>query len=160
MTESPTTARDPASAPRNDGTSATPGTPGRPGRPSRRATLGFYTAVTVGLLTGFVLWVHAVVDQPPVRLAKPRVQQEATGARVQTLARNHSSVAYCVAVEMQADDRDGRTLEKVVATSSSGEVIRPNQTVNFVGVFSQMTEEEIDEKLDEYVAYITRREKC
>ncbi len=156
----------PASAPasaseRASGRADDPGDDRTAGRASRRMTVAFYTAVTVGLVVSFGLWVHAVVDQPPVKLAEPRVQQDDSGARVQTLAHNQSAtITYCVEVEMQAIDRDGRTLEKVVATSSSGDAIRPGQKANFVGVFTQMTATEINEELDEYVAYVTRRTEC
>jgi hypothetical protein len=128
---------------------------------SRRATVWFYSLAALGLAGGFALWVHAVVDQPPVKVGELRIQQQDTGARVQTLAHNTSAeVTYCVEIEMQAVDRDGGTLEKVVATSSSGDAIRPGQKANFVGEFSELTPKEISEELDEYVAYVTRREPC
>jgi hypothetical protein len=123
----------------------------------------FWVFVVGGMLVAFVLGVREIVDRPPVRLSEVRVGDEAeVTTRVQTLARNFSSTTtYCVEVTITAVDGDGLTLAEAVAAPNQGDGrLTPGASVNMAAVLTDLTAQELDEELDEYLAFVTRREPC
>jgi hypothetical protein len=123
----------------------------------------FWVFVVSGMLVAFALGVREIVDRPPVRLSEVRVGDEAEGTtRVQTLARNFSSTTtYCVEVTITAVDGDGLTLAEAVAIPNQGDGrLAPGASVNMAAVLTDLTAQELDEELDEYLAFVTQREPC
>jgi hypothetical protein len=122
----------------------------------------FYVVVVLGIIVGFALGVREIVDRPPVRLSEVRVGDEAEGTtRAQVLARNHSSTTYCVEVTILAVDGDGLTLAEAIAVPNQGDGrLEPGANVNMGAVLTDLTTQEIDEELDEYLAFVTDRQEC
>jgi hypothetical protein len=119
--------------------------------------------VVAGIVVAFALGVREIVDRPPVRLSEVRVGDEAGGTtRVQTLARNYSSTTtYCVEVTITAVDGDGLTLAEGVAVPNQGDGrLAPGASVNMAAVLEDLTQQELDEELDEYLAFVTDRHEC
>ena len=122
----------------------------------------FYALVIVGIVLGFALGVREIIDRPPVRLSEVRVGDEAAGTtRAQVLARNHSSTTYCVEVTITAVDGDGLTLAESVAVPNQGDsILAPGDSVNMSAVLTDLDQQELDEELDEYLAFVTDRQEC
>ncbi len=122
----------------------------------------FYVVVILGMIVAFVLGVREIVDRPPVRLSEVRVGDEAEGTtRGQVLARNHSSTTYCVEVTITAVDGDGLTLAEAIAVPNQGDGrLAPGASVNMGAVLTDLTAQEIDEELDEYLAFVNDRQAC
>jgi hypothetical protein len=124
----------------------------------------FYAVVTIGILLGFGLGVREVVDKDPVRLGTVREGTAEDGTlRAQVLAKNWSSkTTYCVTVKITAVDRDGRTLAEGIAMPLRGEdsKLTPGQSLNLATPLPDLTQQEIDEKLSDYLAFVTERHKC
>jgi hypothetical protein len=131
--------------------------------PRDRSGPAFYALVVAGIALAFGLGVREIVDQPPVRLSAVRVGDEAGGAtQAQVLARSHSSeTTYCIEVTIRAVDGDGLTLAEAVAAPNQGEGrLAPGDSVNLAAVLTDLTQQELDEELDEYLAFVTDREEC
>jgi hypothetical protein len=123
----------------------------------------FWVFVVAGIVVAFALGVREIVDRPPVRLSEVRVGDEAGGTtRVQTLARNYSSTTtYCVEVTITAVDGDGLTLAEAVAVPNQGDGrLAPGASVNMAAVLEDLTQQELDEELDEYLTFVTDRREC
>ena len=123
----------------------------------------FWAVVVIGIITGFALGVREIIDQPPVTLSDVRVGDDTGGApRVQVLAENESSTTtYCIEVTISAVDSDGLTLAEAVAAPTRGEpVLGPGQSINLSAELTDLTPQQIDEELDEYLAFVTSRRAC
>ena len=132
-----------------------------PGR-DRWAPL-FWAVVVIGIITGFALGVREIIDSPPVTLSDVRVGDDTGGPpRVQVLAENESSnTTYCIEVTISAVDSDGLTLAEAVAAPTRGEpVLGPGQSINLSAELTDLTRQQIDEELDEYLAFVTSRRAC
>src|SRR5262245_6947190 len=128
----------------------------------RWATL-FWIFVIGGMLTGFVLGVRGIIERPPVTVSDVRVGDEEAGApRAQVLARNESSTTtYCFEVTIRAVDGDGLTLAEATAVSNDGETrLGPGDSANLAAELTDLTAQEVDEELDEYLAFVTERHAC
>jgi hypothetical protein len=123
----------------------------------------FWALIVAGIAGGFALGVREIVDRPPVSLSEVRVGDDAEGApRVQVLARNDSSsTTYCVEVTITAVDGDGLTLAEAIALPNRGEPrLGPGQSSNLAAELTDLTAQEVDEELDEYLAFVTDRHAC
>jgi hypothetical protein len=122
----------------------------------------FWVFVVVGIVVAFALGVREIIDRPPVRLSAVRVGDEAGGTtRAQVLARNESSTTYCVEVLITAVDGDGLTLAEAIAVPNQGDGrLAPGASVNMAAVLTDLTQQELDEELDEYLAFVTERQEC
>ena len=123
----------------------------------------FQIFVTVGIIVSAVLGVREVIDKPIIRLGDVRsTHKVGQPVRAQVLARNSSSKqTYCVEITFEAVDRDGLTLERQVAKATTGKsTLRPGQSVNFAANFKDITDKEIKEKLDDFLAFVTERQEC
>jgi hypothetical protein len=124
----------------------------------------FYALVTIGMLLGFGLGVREVIDKDPVRLGTVREGAADDGTlRAQVLAKNWSSATtYCVTVKITAVDRDGRTLAEGIAVPLRGEEskLKPGESLNLAAPLPDLTQREIDEKLSDYLAFVTERHRC
>ena len=80
----------------------------------------------------------------------------------QVLARNTSEdTTYCIEVTITATDRDGLSLSTAVAEPTTGDgTLGPGRTANFNASFDDLTQQEIDEELDSYYAFVTHQEDC
>jgi hypothetical protein len=128
----------------------------------RWATL-FWIVVIGGMIVGFALGVREIIDRPPVTVSEVRVGDEEAGApRAQVLARNESSTTtYCFEVTIRAVDGDGLTLAEAIAVSNDGEArLGPGDSANLAAELTDLTAQEIDEELDEYLAFVTERHEC
>jgi hypothetical protein len=131
--------------------------------PSRRRALAFHGIVAVGILIGAGTTIAEIVDRPPVQLGEERDSRDDGVSRVQVLADNQSEgVAYCVEIRVGAFDAEGLDLQdEVVAEPRQGEGrLRPGQSVNFVASLEDISDQELREELDEFVAYVAEREPC
>jgi len=123
----------------------------------------FHVVVGVGLVVGASATVAEIVNRPPVRLDDVRDAREGTVSRVQVLAKNYSEeTTYCVEIRISALDGEGLDLQdEVVAEPRQGDGrIRPGQSVNFVAELDGISEQELREELDEFVAHVASRETC
>ncbi|HWM22599.1 MAG TPA: hypothetical protein VNO51_23100 [Ilumatobacteraceae bacterium] len=123
----------------------------------------FHAFVIIGMILAAVLGIREVIDEPIVRLSDVRsTRDEGTAPRAQVLARNHSATTtYCIEITFEAIDGDGLSLESVVAEpTTGGPSLRPGQSSNFAAVFENLTEIEIREDLDDFLAFVTDRTEC
>ncbi len=130
--------------------------------PARRTSLVFHALVALGLVIGFAAWVYEIVDKPAVRLEDERVGRDGLVSTVQVLATNFSSEHdYCVEIRMTALSRGGFDIQEVPAEPTRGDGrITPGQSVNFIGTFDGLNEEDYRERLDEFQAFVDRSERC
>jgi hypothetical protein len=127
-----------------------------------RWAVWFFTLIVVGIVTGVSLWIYEIVDKPAIRLEEERVSREGLVATVQVLATNYSKTYdYCVEISIAALSRGGFNTAEVEAepTRDDGR-ITPGQSVNFVGVFEGLTEEDYRERVDEFQAFVEHSERC
>lgn len=128
----------------------------------RWATL-FWIVVIGGMIVGFALGVREIIDRPPVTLSDVRVGDDEAGApRAQVLARNESTITtYCFEVTIRAVDGDGLTLAEAVAVGRDGETrLEPGDSANLAAELTDLTAQEVDEELDDYLAFVTERHAC
>jgi hypothetical protein len=123
----------------------------------------FWAFVVVGMVVAFALGVREIIERPPVTLSDVRVGDDVGGApRAQVLARNDSSTTtYCFEVTITAVDGDGLTLAEAIAAPTRGEArLAPGQNANLAADLTDLTAQEVDEELDEYLAFVTARRAC
>ena len=123
----------------------------------------FIAFVTVGLIVATVLGVREIVNEPVIQLDDVRGSEEGvTPVEAQVLARNTTEdTTYCIEVTITATDRDGLSLATAVAEPTTGDgTLKPGRTANFNATFDDLTQQEIDEKLDSYFAFVTRQDTC
>jgi hypothetical protein len=123
----------------------------------------FVVFVTAGILVASVLGIREVVREPVMQLDDVRGSERGVlPVQAQVLAVNTSDdTTYCVEITITASDRDGLSLEEQIAepTTGGGE-LAPGRSANFVAVFDELSEQEIDEELDSYYAFVTGAEPC
>jgi hypothetical protein len=130
--------------------------------PDRHRNL-FRLVVTAGIVLAAVLGIREVIVEPVIQLDDVRHSDEGVvPVQAQVLARNVSdSDTYCVEVTLRVTDTDGQTLESKVAEPTTGDgTLGPGRSVNFVAQFDGLTQQEIDEELDEFFAFVTRSDRC
>ena len=123
----------------------------------------FIAFVTVGIIVATVLGFREIVNEPVIQLDDVRGSEEGvTPVEAQVLARNTSDdTTYCIEVTITATDRDGLSLASVVAQPTTGDgTLAPGRTANFNAEFDDLTQQEIDEELDTYYAFVTHQEVC
>lgn len=122
----------------------------------------FVTMVGLGLTVGFVLGTREALDDPVLDVEEPRVRVEGGVATVQVTVRNTSTdTAYCPEVGIAAVDREGLDLDSGVAPPDLGDGrIEPRGNANFIGTLTDLSQQELDEELDEYVAFIEDENPC
>ena len=123
----------------------------------------FIVFVTVGIVLAAVLGIREVVNEPVIQLDDVRGSEEdVVPPQAQVLARNTSEdTTYCVEVTISATDRDGLSLATAVAAPTTGDgTLQPGRSANFIAQFEDLTDQEIDEELDSYYAFVTRAEPC
>ena len=123
----------------------------------------FIAFVTVGIVLAAVLGIREVVNEPIIQLDDVRGSEEdVVSPQAQVLARNTSEdTTYCVEVTISATDRDGLSLATAVAAPTTGDgTLQPGRSANFIAQFEDLTDQEIDEELDSYYAFVTRAEPC
>ena len=123
----------------------------------------FIAFVTVGIIVATVLGVREIINEPVIQLDAVRGSDEGvTPVEAQVLARNTSEdTTYCIEVTITATDRDGLSLASAVAEATTGDgTLGPGRSANFNATFNDLTQQEIDEKLDSYYAFVTHQETC
>lgn len=122
----------------------------------------FYAAVVLGIVAGMTLGILEILDRPVIELGDERVRRDGLVATVQVLATNDSDdTTYCVEVRIAARDREGFDLQDVPAEPRDGEGrMRPGRTLNFTAVFDELDEQDYEEELDEFAAYVDERSEC
>lgn len=127
---------------------------------TRRALFG--VLITAGFLVGLVLGLREVYDRPVLDVGEPRVRVEGLTATVQVTVRNTSEdVAYCPVVGVAALDRDGLDLAKAPAFVDLGDArLAPKASANFVGVLTGISQQDFEEQLSEYDAFVEQENPC
>ena len=123
----------------------------------------FIAFVSIGIVLAAVLGIREVVNEPVIQLDDVRGSEEdVVPPQAQVLARNTSEdTTYCVEVTISATDRDGLSLATAVAAPTTGDgTLQPGRSANFIAQFDDLTEQEIDEELDSYYAFVTRADPC
>ncbi len=122
----------------------------------------FVAIVTLGLALGLVLGIREASQKPVLKIGEPRVRVEGTTATVQITVKNTSKDdVYCPKVGIAAIDGDGLDLASGVALPDLTDGrLAPRTSANFIGTLTGLTETELDEKLDEYVAFIIDKNPC
>ena len=124
--------------------------------------LVFVGIVTLGLALGLVLGIREANQTPVLKIGEPRVRVEGTVATIQITVKNTSeNTVYCPTVGIAAVDRDGLDLDSGVAKPDLTDGrLAPRASANFIGTLTKITQQELDEKLDEYVAFIIDKNPC
>jgi hypothetical protein len=122
----------------------------------------FASLVTFGITAGFVLGVREAFIDPVLDVGDPRVRVEDGVATVQVSITNTSEdTPYCPTVRIAAVDREGLDLDSGFADPDlSDGRIQPRGSVNFIGTLPDIEQQELDEELDEYVAFIEEENPC
>ena len=122
----------------------------------------FLAIVTLGIGLGLVLGVREATQKPVLKIGEPRVRVEGTIATIQITVKNTSeNTVYCPTVGIAAVDRDGLDLDKGTAEPDLTDGrLAPRASANYIGTLSHITQKELDEKLDEYVAFIIDKNPC
>ena len=123
----------------------------------------FVVFVSVGIVLASVLGIREIITEPVIQLDDVRGSEEGVmPAEAQVLARNTSDdTTYCIEVTITATDRDGLSLATAVAAPTTGDgTLGPGRSANFNATFDDLTQQEMDEKLDSYYAFVTRQEAC
>lgn len=124
--------------------------------------VAFLSIVTLGLVLGFALGIREARQKEVLKIGEPRVRVEGTDATIQITVKNTSeNTVYCPEVGIAAVDRDGLDLDKGVALPDiSDGRLPPRAQANYIGTLTELTQQDIDEKLDEYVAFIIDENEC
>jgi hypothetical protein len=123
----------------------------------------FIVFVTIGIVMAAVLGIREVISEPVIQLDDVRgSDQDVMPLEAQVLARNTSEdTTYCIEVTVTATDRDGLSLATAVAEPTTGDgTLGPGRSANFNATFDDLTQQDIDEKLDSYYAFATRQDPC
>jgi hypothetical protein len=123
----------------------------------------FILFVTIGIVVAAVLGIREVISEPVIQLDDVRgSDQDVMPLEAQVLARNTSEdTTYCIEVTVTATDRDGLSLATAVAEPTTGDgTLGPGRSANFNATFDELTQQDIDEKLDSYYAFVTRQDPC
>ena len=123
----------------------------------------FIVFVSVGIVLASVLGIREVITEPVIQLDDVRGSEEGVvPVQAQVLARNTSGdTTYCIEVTVTATDRDGLSLATAVAAPTTGDgTLGPGRSANFNAQFDDLTQQEIDEELDSYYAFVTRQDPC
>jgi hypothetical protein len=123
----------------------------------------FIAFVSVGIVVAAVLGIREVITEPVIQLDDVRGSEEdVVPHQAQVLARNTSGdTTYCIEVTITATDRDGLSLATAVAEPTTGDgTLKPGRSANFNATFEDLTQQEIDEELDSYFAFVTRQDLC
>ena len=123
----------------------------------------FIVFVTVGIVLATVLGIREIVTEPVIQLDDVRGSEVGVmPPTAQVLARNTADdTTYCIEVTITATDRDGLSLASAVAVATTGDgTLGPGRSANFNAQLDDLTQQEIDEKLDSYYAFVTRQETC
>jgi hypothetical protein len=123
----------------------------------------FILFVTIGIVVAAVLGIREVISEPVIQLDDVRgSDQDVMPLEAQVLARNTSEdTTYCIEVTVTATDRDGLSLATAVAAPTTGDgTLGPGRSANFNATFEDLTQQDIDEKLDSYYAFVTRQDPC
>jgi hypothetical protein len=123
----------------------------------------FILFVTIGIVVAAVLGIREVISEPVIQLDDVRgSDQDVMPLEAQVLARNTSEdTTYCIEVTVTATDRDGLSLATAVAAPTNGNgTLGPGRSANFNATFDELTQQDIDEKLDSYYAFVTRQDPC
>ena len=122
----------------------------------------FLTIVIVGTVAGFALGIREVNDKPVLTIGEPRVRVEGTTATIQITIKNTSETdVYCPTVGIAAVDRYGLDLDSGTALPDLTDGrLAPRASANFIGTLTEITEQEFEEELDEYVAFIIDENPC
>jgi hypothetical protein len=123
----------------------------------------FILFVTIGIVVAAVLGIREVISEPVIQLDDVRgSDQDVMPLEAQVLARNTSEdTTYCIEVTVTATDRDGLSLATAVAAPTTGDgTLGPGRSANFNATFDELTQQDIDEKLDSYYAFVTRQDPC
>ena len=122
----------------------------------------FIAIVSLGLTLGLVLGVREATHKPVLKIGEPRVRLVDTTATVQITVKNTSEkTTYCPIVGIAAIDRDGLDLAKGVALPDLTDGrLAPRASANFIGTLTDLSEQDIKEKLDKYVAFIIEKNPC
>ena len=85
-----------------------------------------------------------------------------SGQTIQVTVENISKVTtYCPDIFEAALDRDGLDLSRAPASPDLGSSrIEPGRVSNYVGILADISETDLREQLDEYVAYVKRDNPC
>ena len=123
----------------------------------------FIVFVTIGIIVAAVLGIREIVNEPVIQLDDVRGSEEGiVPVKAQVLARNTSQqTTYCIEVTITATDRDGLSLATAVAKPTTGDgTLAPGRTANFNAELTDLTQQEIDEELDSFYAFVTHQEVC
>lgn len=128
-----------------------------------RYRLLFLAFVTVGIVLASVLGIREVLVEPVVQLDEVRSSEiDTLPVQAQVLAFNTSDdTTYCIEVTITAVDLDGQTLMSLVATPTSTDgALAPGRSANYVAVFDEFTQQQLDEELDDFLAFVTSTDEC
>ncbi len=122
----------------------------------------FVSIVTLGLVLGLVLGIREASQKPVLKIGEPRVRVEGTTATIQITVKNTSeNTTYCPEIGIAAIDGDGLDLAAGVALPDLTDGrLAPRASANFIGTLTGLTETELNEKLDEYVAFVIDKNPC
>lgn len=121
----------------------------------------FYVVSAAGIALALVLTVVEIQAEPAVEVEVASSERTGSVSVVDARATNTTDEPQCPEIRIAARDGDGVDLDEVVATPVEGsERIQPGQSLRYRGELTDVTEQEINEELDEYAAYVWELGSC
>lgn len=118
-------------------------------------TVVFVALTGTAAVLSLALGVREARDRPPVSFGEEQVEHGGDATRVRVNVKNRTDEPLCPEIRIAARDREGLDLEEVVARPRSGSpAIGPDRSELYLGVFEELTDEQLEEELDELTAYL------
>ncbi len=123
--------------------------------PDSTMTVIFVTLTVAAALVSLGLGIREARRTLPVAMGEEQVSREGGETVVSVNVKNRSDEAVCPEIRIAARDREGLDLDEVAARPRSGESrIEVDRSRLYVGTFTELTEQQLEEELDEFTAYL------
>lgn len=123
--------------------------------PDSTMTVIFVTLTVAAALVSLGLGIREARRTLPVAMGEEQVSREGGETVVSVNVKNRSDEAVCPEIRIAARDREGLDLDEVAAHPRSGEPrIEVDRSRLYVGTFTELTEQQLEEELDEFTAYL------
>ena len=121
----------------------------------------FYIAAVAGIVIAASLYFYEVNRGEDIEFSEPIAERSEQTSTVQVRVTNRTDKTLCPEIRIAARDRDGQDLDTAVAEPVDDDgVFSPRESIRFQGVLSRITDQEIEEELDEYAAFVWEMHPC
>ena len=121
----------------------------------------FTVAAGVGIAVACLLFAFEVNRQPAIDFSEPRAERDGDVVVVDVRAINTTDDPRCPEIRIAARDREGTDLAEAVARPVDGDAeILGGGRRTFRAELTGISDQEIEEELDEYAAYVWDEGDC